>query len=354
VPYCRKCGAKLDEDARFCHVCGTPVAAVTAATRPTAPKRRRPFYILPVIILIAVLLTAVIVTAIIFLPFTPVNLNQTRQLDSEVGVNNLILGFQADVAQVNVFFENLPDKMLFLNVTASGWTGLLGDPSKALAVTFYSETINDTVTASSRVSHANIWPPQFSLNVVCDVYIDPSAKLNLAIRSDGGQITMNADTRMTFEELNLETTTGSVDASLSKGVIIAGMVSLKTTTGSVQFQMDKADVSGNVSVNLQSTTGSVNVDLAAPQRLSGNVTVNARTTTGSVNLRMVIDNDVGARIESDTDLGRITVDVQKFSGNQTPLQSDNYPAGSNFLVNLRTTTGGININAAYGSSTVLS
>jgi hypothetical protein len=354
MPYCSKCGAKLDEDARFCQVCGTPVAAAAAATRPTAPKRRKPFYVLPVFILIAILLAAVIVTAIIFLPFTPVNLNQTRQLDSEVGVDNLVLDLQADTAQVNVFFENLSDKMLFLNVTASGWIGLLRDPSKTVAVTFYSETINDTATASSRVSHANIWPPLFSLDVVCDLYIDPSAKLNLTIHSDVGQVTMNADTHMTFEELNLETTTGNVDASLSEGVIVAGMVSLKTTTGSVRFQMDEADVLGNVSVNLQSTTGTVNVNLTATQKLSENVTLHAQTTTSNVNLNMIIDNDVGARIESDTGVGRINVDAEKFSGNQTPLQSNNYPAGSNFLVNLRTTTGGININAVYQSSAVLS
>jgi DUF4097 and DUF4098 domain-containing protein YvlB len=116
--------------------------------------------------------------------------------------------------------------------------------------------------------------------------------------------------------------------------------------------MEKADISGNVSVNLRSTTGSVNVDLAAT-KLSGNATVNARTTAGSVNLHMAIENDVGARIESDTDLGRIAVDAERFSGDQSPIQSSNYPAGSNFLVNLRTTTGGININAAYGSSAVL-
>ena len=353
MPYCHKCGAKLDETARFCHVCGTPVVPV-AVTRPAAPTRRRPLYILPVAILIAILLTAIVISALLFLPFTPVNLNQTRQLDSEVGVDHLILGFQADVAQVNVFFENLPGKMLLLNVTASGWIGLLDDPSKSLAVTFYSETINDTTTATSRVSHANVWPSLFSLNVICDVYIDPSARLNLTINSDVGQITMNASTHMTFEELNLETTTGNVDAKLRQGTTVASNISIKTTTGSVQFQMDKADVSGNVSVNLQSTTGSVNVDLTENQKLSGNVTVYARTTTGGVNLSMVIDDDVGARIEPHADLGEINVDVQKFSGNQTFLQSDNYPAGSNFLVNLRTSTGGININAAYGSSTVIS
>jgi hypothetical protein len=354
MPYCRKCGAKLDEDARFCHVCGTQVFAVTPATRPAAPKRRRPVYTLPVVILIAGLLTAIVFSALIFLPFTPVNLNQTRQIDSEAGVDHLILSFQADAAQVNIFFEKLPGKMLLLNVTASGWTSFLNDPSKSVAVTFYNETINDTATARSRVSHATVWPPQFSLNVMCDVYIDPSARLNLTIHSDVGQITMNASTRMTFEELKLETTTGNVDAKLRQGTTVASNISIKTTTGSVQFQMDKADVSGNVSVNLQSTTGSVNVDLTENQKLSGNVTMSAQTTIGGVNLRMVIDDDVGARIEPHADLGEINVDVQKFSGNKTLLQSDNYPAGSNFLVNLRTSTGGININAAYGSSTVIS
>jgi hypothetical protein len=82
--------------------------------------------------------------------------------------------------------------------------------------------------------------------------------------------------------------------------------------------------------------------------------VNAETTTGGINLAMAINDDVGARIGSHTGVGGISVEQQGFSGNQSLLQSSNYPAGSNFLVNLRTTTGGININAAYEPSTVLS
>lgn len=118
--------------------------------------------------------------------------------------------------------------------------------------------------------------------------------------------------------------------------------------------MDKADVSGNVSVSLQSTTGSVNVNVIENQKLAGNVTVDARTTTGGINLAMIINDDVGAKIESHMDFGRISVDVQHFSGNQSSLQSSNYPAGSNFLVNLRTSTGGIHISAIYESSVLFS
>jgi hypothetical protein len=69
---------------------------------------------------------------------------------------------------------------------------------------------------------------------------------------------------------------------------------------------------------------------------------------------MIINDDVGARIEFHTDIGGTSVDVQHFSGNQSSLQSSNYPAGSNFLVNLRATTGGIHISAIYESSATLS
>jgi hypothetical protein len=353
MPYCRKCGAKLDDDARFCHVCGTPVVAVTATPRLAAPKRRRPVYLLPVAILAAVLLTAIVIGALIFLPFYPVHFNQTNQVPKD-NVNSLFVELQSDVAHVNVFLKNLPSNMVLLNVTAEGNVGILDDPNHAVNVTFDHQTTNNSATVTASVSRVTRWPILYNLNVTCNVYIESSANLSLTVHSGVGNIVMDADTDVTLQNLILETTTGSVDVSLSKSVIIDGSIFLKTTTGSIQFQMDKADVSRNISVNLQSTTGSVNMDLRENLNLSGNVTVYAQATTGGVNLSMAIDDDVGATIESQTVIGGINVDVHKFSGNQTLLQSDNYPAGSNFLMNLRTSTGGIKINAAYGASTVIS
>ena len=63
--YCRKCGTELDETAKFCPACGTPVAAVVPATEQTAPERR-PVYVLPVAILIIVLVSAVVIAAFFF------------------------------------------------------------------------------------------------------------------------------------------------------------------------------------------------------------------------------------------------------------------------------------------------
>jgi hypothetical protein len=353
MAYCRKCGAKLEEEARFCHVCGAPVVTVTAATRPTAPKRRRPFYTLPVIILIAVLLTAIVISALIFLPLSPVHFNQTNQVP-KTDVNSLLVDLQADVAHVNVIFQNLPSSMVVLNVTADGGVGILEDPDRAVNVTFNHQTTNNSEVIIASVSRAIRWPLVYTVNVTCDVYIDPSANLSLTVRSGVGDIMMNADNNVIFQDLNMETTTGNIDARLSREVTVDGSVNVKTTTGTVHFQMgEAADVSRNVSVNLRSTTGSVNMVLAETQ-MSGNVTVHARTTTGSVNLSMAVYDDVGATIESETAIGGINVDVEKFSGNETLLQSDNFPAGSNFLVYLRTSTGGININAIYETSAILS
>jgi hypothetical protein len=354
MPYCCKCGAKLEETARFCHVCGTLVmVTATPAAKPVATKRR-PFYVLPVAILIAVLISAIVISALFVLPFYPVHFNQEYKVP-KANVNHLLLEFQADVAQVNVFFENMPSNIAVLNVTADGSVGILDDLNRAVNVTFSHQKTNNSQAVSARVSRTTTFGPiLYNLNVNCDIYIDPSTSLTLHARSSVGNIVMDADANVTLQILDLETTTGNIDVTLSKGVVIADYATLHTSTGNVQFKMDEADVLGGGSVELRSTTGSVNVDLTALQSLSGNVTVNARTTTGSVNLSMAIDGDVGARIESNTDVGSIKVDVQKFSGNKSPIQSNNYPARSNFLVELRTTTGGININAVYGASTVLS
>ena len=353
MPYCRKCGTKLDETARFCPVCGTPVAivppATTHATRTT--RTRRPVYVLPVVILVAVLISALVIGALFFVPLNAVHFNQTNQVP-QTAMDNLFLDFQVDVGQVNVFFETLPGNMAVLNVTADGSVGVFEDANHPVNVTFSHQTTNNNEAVVASVSRTSRWPISYGLNVKCDVYIDPSANVTLQLRSSVGDIMMDSDAKVTLQRVDLETTTGGIDVSLSKDVVVAGSVSLQTTTGAVRFSMNEADVSGDISVNLQSTTGAVNAGLTATQKLSGNVTVNAMTTTGSVNLHMNIDSDVGARIESDAGLGKITLDVKRFSGNESPIQSNNYPAGSNFLVNLKSDTGGIHINAAYGSSSV--
>lgn len=352
MPYCHKCGAKLDENARFCYNCGTPVTPVATAA-PTAPRterpmRRNPFFI-PVAVLVGIVLTALILSAIVFTPINNVNFNQTNEID-QPNADHLSLNFQADVAAVNIY-TNLTDQTFLLKTSASGSTGILGS-NNPVEVTVTNSTVDNAVSVNVKVSTRGFLSYS-NLNLVCNIYVNPALILNISARSTTGQVIINAEAPTTLESLNLETTTGSTQANLGKGVMIEGNVLLKTTTGTVNFEMNQANVHGNDTLNLQSTTGSVNVNITKTDRLSGNPQVTATTVTGSVNLNLLIDGDVGARIQSHTDLGNIRLqNVQNFSGNQSPIQSNNYPAGSNFQMDFRTTTGEINIYAVYETTAI--
>ena len=126
-------------------------------------------------------------------------------------------------------------------------------------------------------------------------------------------------------------------------------MTVRTQAGTVDFQTNQIIIKGNNTVDLHSNAGSVNMDITQTKSLQGNLQINAVTELGSVNVGLVIDGDVGAKIISQTNLGSINLDVQHFSGNQSPIQSDNYPAVSNIEINSRTNLGSININADYQS-----
>src|SRR4030042_3855871 len=97
------CGNKLDDDARFCPVCGTPVAQAEKTGTPQRPPQgaRRTVFPLAVIVLIAILVIAVIGVAIAFVPFQPVSFNQSNEAVSG-NMDALRIVVDADVANVNV------------------------------------------------------------------------------------------------------------------------------------------------------------------------------------------------------------------------------------------------------------
>jgi hypothetical protein len=148
--------------------------------------------------------------------------------------------------------------------------------------------------------------------------------------------------------LNLQATAGAVQANL-QNMTIAGNVTLRTQAGSVDFRMNQVNVEGNNTVALQTIAGSVRMDILQTKVFKGNLRVDAFTDLGFVNIGLQIDGDVGAKIISETKLGSINADGQHFSDNQSPMQSDNYPATSNIEINNRTNVGSININAVYKS-----
>ena len=310
MSYCRKCGAKLDEDAKFCRVCGSPVTGTAAAAQaPMARRVRRPF-ILPVAILIALLGVAFVFAVFAFVPFQSVNFNQSNSATAVPGVDTVNLNFQADVADVNVIPTSLSGDFVRVDVSASGSTGLFGSTTHPVQVTFSNETSDGTMTVTSKVTREELWPFSFNLHVVCNVYVDTSAVVNVTAQTTVGKVALDTNfLPVTFDAVNLHSTTGSIQATLSPNAVFKGNISASSTTGGIQFVWSNAKVSGNTSISLASTTGAISADISQTTgALGGNVALEARTTTGNVECAVTISDSVGSQITSHTSTGSISVD----------------------------------------------
>ncbi|MDH5448679.1 MAG: zinc-ribbon domain-containing protein [Candidatus Bathyarchaeota archaeon] len=355
MPYCAKCGAELEKDAKFCPNCGTAVGSLM-----TEPERRRkgirPINTLA-IILIALIVAAVVITTIALAPVRtvgPVTKRMSAPYKSDV--NTLNLNLTADVARVDIVFENLSDEWqspsIILNVSATARVGVFGssDFLERYMPVWQNTTVGDVLAVTVKQEVDNVhWPWYSSLNVTFLIRIDPSMNTSLNIKTSiGGVVLGTQETGVVLNSLSLEATTGGVEANLVGPAIVAGDVSLKTTTGGVKLSWNNVIVVNDIEVNGTTVTGGVEMNVKQHGNLLGNITLKAEAITGGVDFAVDIKGDIGAKIESSVTTGGIDVDRQVgFSGTEISLQSSNYPASYNFDVTLKTTTGGIDIDAKY-------
>ncbi len=356
MPYCSKCGAKLEEEEDFCPKCGTPVVSPRVA--PERGRGRKPLSMLA-IALIAIVVIAVVIAVVAALTFSPIHtvgpVTRRMSVPSESGVNVLNFDLTADVAGVNIIFEDLTGEWqspsIILNASATAKVGVFGssDFLERYMPVWQDETEGNvlTVTVGQDIG-AISWPQFSSLNVTFDIRIDSSMNAGLNVMTDTGGIVVDTQAGVVLDSLALEVITGGVEVRLMEDVVVAGDVSIEVTTGGVKLFWENVVVTEEVRVDATTTTGGVEVDVEADERLQGDITLNAEATTGGVDFTIDIQGDVGALIKSSVTTGGIDVDRRVgFSGPNALLQSSNYPAGRNFDVNLRVTTGGIEIDAKH-------
>ena len=343
--YCRKCGAKLEEDAKFCPTCGTPVN-VTATSSYTRRGERAPVF-LPALILIALLFSAfIIIAAFMYMPMNPISFSESQGVSYSEGIDTLSLNFSGGVSLVNMQFEGMSDKLVQLNVSASGGVSIFAS-SKPVNVTFVHSINDNTLTVNARVITNGGWFWSPWLNVTCNLYIHPSLKSSLNIKTTVGKILCDTKAGVTLNSLNLETGTGQIEAKLVENMTVNGDISAKTTTGHLRFSWNNVKAQNNVSVITQTVTGAIDLSVLQNSSIPANVTLNAQATTGAIDLGITIHDNVAAIIKSTVSTGGINFSKTGFNGTKSELQSNNYPASSNFIINLQTTTGGIGISAVY-------
>ena len=118
MPYCRRCGAQLEENAHFCHKCGTPVITFVPILPPPAAPTRKKGVSPEVIAIIAVVVAVVIVSIFVFSLLYSAKVNQTN--DNSNQGNSMSLGFNtlAGAPKANVLAQNLNDKTSVVSICA--------------------------------------------------------------------------------------------------------------------------------------------------------------------------------------------------------------------------------------------
>ena len=359
MPYCSKCGAELDKEAKFCPKCGTVVGP------PAAKPKRKPMSTLA-IVMIVLILVATVVAVLAVVTFLPrpsvhaVDVSDSLDVPYRPAVDTINFDFTADVAGVNIAFEDLAGRLVTLDVSVSGEVEIYD--SAVSDLTFddvvdltFDDVVEDnvlTVTSEFDATDPSVrrW---ISLSVTCDILIDRSLNASLDVETSVGGIVLDTQAGVVFDSLSLKATTGGVEAHLVDDVVVAGDVSVKATTGGAEFFWDNVIVAKDVLVEVQTITGGVNVDITQHRELAGNITLEAGATTGGLDFAIDIQGTVGAigRVTAgDSDDVRAQLDGFGISFLDFPpavLQSDNYPAGNNFDVTLIVVTGRIDIDADY-------
>jgi hypothetical protein len=134
MPYCRKCGAQLDEQARFCPKCGTPVNQ--PASQPYRTRRTGPFPITIIAIIAGALILGLVIVPLIlgqWVPFGTVvgsghEVTQNRPFSDFTSIS-LSNGFEFTITQSNSFnVKTTTDDNIqsYIQISKSGQTLTVG------------------------------------------------------------------------------------------------------------------------------------------------------------------------------------------------------------------------------------
>jgi hypothetical protein len=297
-------------------------------------------------VIIAVAVSVLVIAVVVSAPLNPINFRQQEQVPM-AGQNRLNLNFDADIGDINIYTNLTGGDIVAMDVSATGGTSLFGG-NQPVIFTVENHEANGTQMVTADVSAPNEFPFSGNLKVVCNIYVNPAADLMIDVNSKVGNVYVDAASEAKFSALNLRTATGDCSLNLKEDAEVNGALKLSTATGNVWFTMNEATINGNYTVTLDTGTGNVNINITQTEQFNANLQVNGHTGTGEINLDgLTIDGEVAAKIQSNTGLGQIHVNVENFNGNQSPIQSNNYPSSSNINMNFNTGIGNINLKATY-------
>ncbi len=259
MPYCKKCGSQIDEQARFCPVCGNPVNQIPIQP---AVRRNRPFPIFLVVIIVV----GVVVFGLILVPFL-------------MGLWN---PFGTIVGSGNVVTQNQPFSDFSVVRVSSGFDFTITQSNTFSVKTTTDENIQSylQVSKSGNTLTVGLKPGYGITTTTLRVQITMPSLSRLEI--SGG-------THGTAEGF-ISTVGFEIDASGGSRAQVSGRASDLVATASGGSQIDSSDFAvTNANVNLSggsqanvNASGTINGDLSGGSRLfySGNPNISNITVSG--------------------------------------------------------------------------
>ena len=136
MPFCSKCGTKLDEDAKYCPKCGTPTAATseTARSEPVRKSSKKPMSSLTIalIVIIAVVVIIALISTVFFFGIFPFerkigsgNLVTREEFITDFNSIDASTGFSVVISQSNTYsvLVTADDNVIdYVDVSKSGDT----------------------------------------------------------------------------------------------------------------------------------------------------------------------------------------------------------------------------------------
>jgi len=334
-------------DERFCPNCG---ATLREQVKPIKPPAKRPFWTAPVVALVVATVIMAILIPSLFLPLVEVKDSASESVPFQATVDRIDLEFRGDMSDVDLVFAEMEGKLLNIDVEMDGRRGVLSSETVLeLNLGHRVQTVGTEQVMFIEISVDST--PELTLfpwgSVDCEVTIDPDRICDVYARTDMGTVRMDVPADVQLGEVYLKSSTGRVDLRLDEGAVVSDDITLETGTGEVRLDWERVSMLEDVALVLDTDTGSISMNVDQ-EEMTSDVEMIAHTDTGTVELRLDIVDDVGAQITSDVDVGDIEViEDDGFEGVDDFLRSENYPGGGNFMIDLSTDTGSIEIEASW-------
>lgn len=156
----------------------------------------------------------------------------------------------------------------------------------------------------------------------------------LSLNSKVGDVYVSGIESQFNQDIDLSTTVGKVNLYLNNSDI-DGNIGTSTTTGSTQVSLINLTYMNDSNLNLDATTGSVQLIIDQRVFMGSNVSGSIIVTTGNIDVEYYDDQtDIGIRCRSKTT-----------TGNADQYTTPGYPTTYNYDLRLEATTGNIGITA---------